>query len=80
MTKYEDMVEGKHHKKFETFAEAMEVLKGHVAMRDKMGGSMYWNIINDECCEIANKLKGLDTEGLYNYQAIKDLLGSGNSR
>lgn len=41
---------------FTTIEEGLEKLKKKVNIRDQMGGVMYWNICNDECCEISNKL------------------------
>ena len=41
---------------FTTIEGGLESLKKAVNIRDQMGGSLYWNICNDECCEIANKL------------------------
>ncbi|HBJ2612319.1 TPA: hypothetical protein LA742_000736 [Clostridium botulinum] len=56
--------------------EALEQLKKSVSIRNQMGGAMYWNILNDECCEIANKcfLLGVDRS------EITPLLGEGNYR
>lgn len=33
----------------------IQSLKDKVNLRDKMGGAIYWNILNDECCQLANK-------------------------
>lgn len=35
--------------------DGMKKLKENIASRNKMGGAMYWNIINDDCSLIANK-------------------------
>lgn len=35
--------------------EQLEKLKAHVDLRDKMGGALYYNILNDECCQMANE-------------------------
>jgi len=39
-----------------TVEEGLEKLQKAVNTRDKMGGAMYYNICNDVCCEIANRL------------------------
>lgn len=63
------------HLEFETYEEGIEKLKAAVSIRDSMGGNMYWNIMNDDCCEIANtisrKFHGRKAE-------IGDILGEGN--
>lgn len=41
---------------FETLEQGMEKLKEAVAARNQMGGSLYWNIVNDDCLEIADRL------------------------
>lgn len=41
---------------FKTKEEGLEKLKDHVALRNKMGGALYWNIVNEECYQIAHKL------------------------
>jgi hypothetical protein len=41
---------------FSTVEEGLIMLKWKVNTRDQMGGAMYWNILNDECCDLANKL------------------------
>jgi hypothetical protein len=56
--------------------EALEQLKKTVNTRDKMCGVMYWNILNDECCEIANRCLELGID----RNAIVSLLGEGNYR
>lgn len=60
---------------FETYEEGIENLKKAVEIRNKMGGAMYYNIMNDDCCEIANaiaaKFGGRKAE-------IGDILGEGN--
>ncbi len=50
-------------KNFKTAEEGKEKLKKAVAIRNKMGGALYWNMLNDDCIEIAYKLKdmGVDT-------------------
>lgn len=41
---------------FETKEQGLEKLKETVAIRNQMGGALYWNIVNDQCLEIADKL------------------------
>ena len=41
---------------YETIEIGMEELKKGIETRDKMGGSLYWNILNDECLKLADKL------------------------
>lgn len=56
--------------------EVFEQLKQSVGVRNQMGGAMYWNILNDECCEIANKCLALGID----RSEITPLLGEGNYR
>lgn len=51
-----------------------EQLKKTVKLRNKMCGAMYWNILNDECCEIANRCLN---SGISSSK-IESLLGKGN--
>ena len=41
---------------FETKEQGLEKLKETVSIRNQMGGALYWNIVNDDCLEIADKL------------------------
>ena len=41
---------------FETKEQGLEKLKETVVTRNQMGGALYWNIVNDDCLEIADKL------------------------
>lgn len=52
----------------ETIEQGIERLKEAVNIRDGMGGAMYWNILNDDCCELASQLRrrGADREVLHN--------------
>ena len=56
--------------------EALDQLKKSVEVRNMMGGSMHWNMLNDECCEIANKCAELGVD----RSELTDLLGEGNYR
>lgn len=60
--------------KFETFEEGLEQLKKAVAIRNKMGGAMFWNIMNDDCCEIANSIR----QKFGRREEIGEILGEGN--
>jgi hypothetical protein len=42
----------------------MKKLKENITLRNKMGGAMYWNMVNDDCRLIANKciILGGDSE------------------
>ena len=44
---------------FETKEQGLEKLKEAVAMRNQMGGALYWNIVQDRCLEIADKLSDM---------------------
>lgn len=41
---------------FETKEQGLKKLKETVSIRNQMGGALYWNIVNDDCLEIADKL------------------------
>ena len=56
--------------------ELMSELKEHVAVRNQMGGSLYWNVMNDECCAIATKCARLGCDRVE----IGNVLGKGNFR
>jgi len=45
--------------KLDTKESLLAELKEHVAVRSKMGGALYWNVINDECLKIAEKCLSL---------------------
>lgn len=61
---------------FATPEEGIEQLTKAVAIRDQMGGAMYWNIMNDDCCEIATKAAQLGAD----RNQLKVILGDGNFR
>ena len=54
-------------KDFETKEQGLEKLKNGVSIRNQMGGALYWNIVNDDCIEMADKLlsMGVDRMELY---------------
>lgn len=41
---------------FDTVEKGLENLKFVTSTRDQMGGALYWNILNDRCIKIADKL------------------------
>ena len=43
-------------KDFTTKEDGLNKLKDAVALRNQMGGALYYNILNDDCLEIADKL------------------------
>lgn len=43
-------------KEFETIEEGIKELQRMVSLRNKMCGSLYWNVHNDSCVDIANDL------------------------
>jgi hypothetical protein len=57
-----------------TKENALEKLKEVVRVRDRMGGSLYWNVLNEEACQVANKCF---TFG-YKKAEIEVILGEGN--
>lgn len=56
--------------------DALKKLKQTVDIRDSMCGDLYWNVLNDECCQIANKCRTLGID----RDEIASLLGTGNYR
>ena len=51
----------------------LKELKKKVELRDSMGGALYWNIVNDQCCELANKCLEAGVEN----SVIAGILGKG---
>jgi len=47
--------------------DLLNKLKEAVGIRNQMGGALYWNILNDDCIEIAQKCRnfGCDYEEVY---------------
>lgn len=41
---------------FSTKEEGLEKLKGAARLRNQMGGALYWNILNDDCLRMADRL------------------------
>lgn len=58
---------------FTTIEEGISALKKAVDLRDQMGGAMYYNMLNDDCCEIARKLKSMGA----NTAELSQILGEG---
>lgn len=44
---------------FDTVEDGEKKLTEAQALRDKMGGALYWNALNDDCQEIKNKIWNL---------------------
>jgi len=59
-----------------TKEDLMNELRDQVKLRDQMGGSLYWNIMNDECCSLATKCANLGCD----RAEIGNILGKGNFR
>lgn len=47
---------------FENIETGMQKLKDAVSLRNKMGGALYYNILNDDCNEIASKLRNMGAD------------------
>ena len=47
---------------FETKEQGIEKLKEAVSLRNRMGGALYWNIVNDICLKAAEKLLCMGVE------------------
>jgi len=62
--------------KFETLEEGIDKLKQAVSARNQMGGAMYFNMLNDDCCEIGNKLLSMGA----NKKEIGEIIGEENYR
>ena len=50
------------YNEFTTVEDGEKMLKEATALRDQMGGNLYWNICNDDCREISMKLERLRRE------------------
>ena len=59
---------------FETIEDGIEKLKAGVSIRNQMGGAMYFNILNDDCCKIANKLLRMGAD----RKTLGEILGDNN--
>ena len=49
---------------FKTAEEGIEKLKKAVAVRNKMGGALYWNICEDDCLKLADRLTAAGADKL----------------
>ena len=49
-------------RKLETKEELLSELKERIRVRNQMNGALYWNIVNDECMEMAKKCLGLGAD------------------
>jgi len=59
--------------KFESIEQGIEKLKEAVSIRDQMGGAMYYNILNGDCCEMASKLASMGAV----REELSKILGNG---
>lgn len=57
-----------------TCAEMTNKLRECVDMRNSMGGAMYWNMLNDDAAQIANRCVALGADREY----VGSILGDGN--
>jgi len=53
--------------------ETLERLKQQVKLRDQMCGVLYYNVLNDECCHLANKCIELGID----RAVVESILGPG---
>jgi hypothetical protein len=56
-----------------TAEQALEELRQKVNLRNQMGGALYYNILNDECCQLANSCAKLGCD----RKEIERILGAG---
>lgn len=56
--------------------ELLKELQKAVDIRDSMGGALYWNICNDDCCELA----GICLSRGCNRLDLEKILGAGTFR
>jgi len=54
--------------------EAILALRSIVCTRNRMGGALYWNVSNDEACQVANHALKLGVA----YDEIAEILGQEN--
>ena len=59
-----------------TKEEAIKLLKETAKTRDQMSGAMYFNMLNNDCCEISNKAKSLGAD----HNELVDIVGRENFR
>jgi hypothetical protein len=53
--------------------QALDELRKRVNMRNQMGGALYYNILNDECCQLANRCANLGCD----KAEVEKILGPG---
>lgn len=58
---------------FTSIDEGKEKLKKAISIRNQMGGALYYNICNDDCAELANKLVASGAD----RKEISAIIGSG---
>lgn len=59
---------------FKSTEQGLTKLKEYVNMRDQMGGSLYWNIVQDTCIKLADNLYAAGVS----RSEISDILHSRN--
>ena len=47
---------------FDNIETGLQKLKDAVSLRNKMGGALYYNTLNDDCNEIASKLRNMGAD------------------
>ena len=62
--------------KEETIEQGTERLKETVKQRNAMGGAMFFNMLNDDCCELASQLVARGA----NREELSNILGKENAR
>ena len=53
-----------------TEENCLDALRKEVELRDKMGGALYWYVVNDDCQRIANQCIFKFNKGFNTVQAI----------
>jgi L-lactate utilization protein LutB len=75
------MLYGTKHDEMTDVNELLKELESFTKTRNQMGGSMYWNICNDDSCKLANRIVDL-AKTQPNYlevrSQVESLLGRGN--
>lgn len=58
---------------FSSIDEGKEKLRKAIGIRDEMCGAMYYNICNEDCAELANKLLSAGADKME----LSEIIGSG---
>ncbi|MFZ3171944.1 MAG: hypothetical protein WA118_08195 [Carboxydocellales bacterium] len=56
--------------KIEEPEKLLEELAEHVRVRNQMGGDLWYNVMHDECCKIADKCVALGLPSQKVYQTV----------